>query len=394
MTSASPRTLGDVTLLIEDCLHATASIVDEGFPLIRTPNIGRGRLDLESAYRVSQEIYEKWTRRATPEDNDLILAREATAGNVSIVKNGERVCLGQRTVLIRPNSKEVDPDYLCYFLLAPRQQSALLAGATGVTAAHVNMSDIRKLPLENLPGLDVQRRLGSVLAAYDDLVENNLRRIKLLEESARLLYDEWFVRLRFPGHEHTRAVNGLPKGWEKKELGEFATIIMGQSPKSQFYNQDGEGLPFHQGVSDFGGRFVTHSTHCTVDGRIAQPGDILCSVRAPVGRLNITLDKIVIGRGLSAIRSNSADQSFLYQQLRTHFFKEDIIGSGAIFASVTREQLATQKLLIPPLVLVREFEDTTIAIDRQIECLFRQNQKLKLARNILLPKLMSGEIQV
>ena len=189
-------------------------------------------------------------------------------------------------------------------------------------------------------------------------------------------------------------MNGVPEGWERKKLADLAAILMGQSPKSQYYNEHGEGLPFHQGVSDFGERFVTHSTYCTVTGRVAQPGDILCSVRAPVGRLNITLDKIVIGRGLSAIRSTRANQSFLFQQLRSHFFKEDLIGSGAIFASVTKEQLQAQELLTPPPLLIREFEDVSAPIDQQIEILFRKNQKLKQARDILLPKLISGEVEI
>ena len=216
-----PQTLQSVCLFIVDCLHSTAPVVDDGYPLIRTPNIGRGRLDLNGAFRVTQETYDEWTRRAVPQDGDLIFAREATAGNVAIVKNGEKVCLGQRTVLIRLDPDKVDRDFLCYYLLAPQQQGFLLSGATGVTAAHVNMKDIRRLPLFRLPKSAVQRCVGALLAAYDDLIENNRRRMALLEEAARLLYREWFVRLRFPGYKHTRIVDGVPEGWERKALGDF-----------------------------------------------------------------------------------------------------------------------------------------------------------------------------
>ncbi len=154
----STATLNDACEFIVDCLHATAPTQEEGFPLIRTPNIGKGRLDLNGVYRVSEETYQAWTRRAVPESGDLILAREAPAGNVAIVKNGERVCLGQRTVHLRPDRSKVDPDFLCYFLLAPLQQGRLLAGETGATAKHVNMKDIRKLSLEGLPSLAAQKR--------------------------------------------------------------------------------------------------------------------------------------------------------------------------------------------------------------------------------------------
>jgi len=240
----------------------------------------------------------------------------------------------------------------------------------------------------------VQRKIADILSTYDDLIENNRRRMSLLEESARLLYQEWFVRLRFPGHGHTRIVDGVPMGWEKKTLGELATILMGQSPESKYYNEVGDGLPFHQGVTDFGDRFVSNRVYCSLERRIAEPGDILCSVRAPVGRLNLTLDKIVIGRGLAALRSRTDNQSFLFQQLRTHFFKDDIVGSGAIFASVTRKDFEAQELLTPTPTLVGAFEQVSLPIDQQLRVLFLSNQNLRTARDLLLPKLMNGEVAV
>jgi type I restriction enzyme S subunit len=169
---------------------------------------------------------------------------------------------------------------------------------------------------------------------------------------------------------------------------------MGQSPESKFYNDMGEGLPFHQGVADFGDRFVSNRVFTTANSRIANAGDILCSVRAPVGRLNITLDKIVIGRGLSALRSQSGNQSFLFHQLKTCFFKEDLIGTGAIFASVTKAEFENQRLLTPNTDLIRAFEGVSRPIDDQLRALFLQNQRLQSARDLLLPRLMSGEIAV
>ena len=112
----------DVCEFIVDCPHSTAQDEGRGYPLIRTPNIGKGRFNLDGVHRVSESVYTKRNLRATPQDNDLIFAREAPAGNVAIIKNGEKFCLGQRTVLIRPNPKYVYPDFLTYFLLAPQQQ--------------------------------------------------------------------------------------------------------------------------------------------------------------------------------------------------------------------------------------------------------------------------------
>lgn len=138
------------------------------------------------------------------------------------------------------------------------------------------------------PPIETQRRIADILSAYDDLIENNRKQIKLLEEAAQRLYKEWFVDLRFPGHEHTKIVDGVPEGWGIKPLSSIADVIMGQSPKSEFYNQTGEGLPFHQGVGSYGNRFVKDETYSTAFTRIAESGSILFSVRAPVGRLNIT----------------------------------------------------------------------------------------------------------
>ncbi|MBU1395221.1 MAG: restriction endonuclease subunit S [Gammaproteobacteria bacterium] len=262
-------------------------------------------------------------------------------------------------------------------------------------ATQDNLSQEKLLSLEfNIPWVDEQTRIADMLSAYDDLIENNRRRMALLEESARLLYREWFVRLRFPGHEHTRIIDGVPVGWGRKSLGELANITMGQSPESKFYNETGEGLPFHQGVADFCDRFVKHRIYCSVQNRIAEAGDILCSVRAPVGRLNITMDKVVIGRGLAALRSKTGNQSLLFQQLRAHFFKEDLIGAGAIFASVTKKEFEAQKILNPTVPLTTAFEEVTSQIDEQLRVLTLQNQKLRTARDLLLPRLMSGEIAV
>jgi type I restriction enzyme S subunit len=264
---------------------------------------------------------------------------------------------------------------------------------TGATVDRIPLERFPSFPAA-LPRLPVQQRIANILSAYDDLIENNRRRMALLEEAVRQLYREWFVRLRFPGHEHTRIVNGVPEGWERVQLGELAEITMGQSPESEHYNEDGDGLPFHQGVTDFGNRFVTHRIYSTALNRVADAGDILCSVRAPVGRLNVTLDRIVIGRGLAALRSETGHQSLLLQQLHAHFFKEDLIGGGAIFASVTKKEFSAQELLEPPERLKRAFEEMTVPCDGQIRLLHLQNQQLRAARDLLLPRLMSGEIAV
>ena len=385
--------LQDVCELIADCPHSTAKDEGEGYPLIRTPNIGKGRLILEGVHRVSKEVYERRNSRATPRVDDIICAREAPAGNAAIILEGQRVCLGQRTVLIRPNIDSVYPKFLVYYILAPQQQYKLLGGANGATVAHVNLPIIRSMTID-LPAMDVQVKMAEILSAYDNLIDNNRRQIVLLEEAAQRLYREWFVDLRFPGYENTKIVDGVPEGWEEKQLSDFADVVMGQSPKSEFYNKEKRGLPFHQGVGSYGDRFVKDETYSTAYTRVVEAGSILFSVRAPVGRLNLTKHRVVIGRGLSAINHKDGLQSFLYYLLKGRFFKDNIIGNGSIFASINKEELLSQAFLIPTHDVVRKFDHISSAIDRRIDALDVQTKMLMEARDRLLPKLMSGEIAV
>jgi len=180
------KSLDELCEFIVDCEHKTAPIQEDGIPSIRTPNIGRGYFILDGVNRVSDATYDAWTRRAIPEPGDLILAREAPVGNVAVIPDDLKCCLGQRTVLIRPKRKDIDADYLCYLLLTPALQADLLGKSGGATVHHLNLKDIRALPISDLPELDKQRAQASVIKHYDDLIETNRRRITLLEESARL----------------------------------------------------------------------------------------------------------------------------------------------------------------------------------------------------------------
>jgi type I restriction enzyme S subunit len=172
--------------LIVDCEHKTAPTQAHGIPSIRTPNIGKGRLILENVNRVSEETYREWTRRAEPLGGDLILAREAPAGNVAIIPDGLRVCLGQRTVLIRPRADVFEPSFLAFLLLEPRTQAKLLEHSRGATVQHVNMKDIRALDVGALPPLEDQRLIASSLW---DLEAETQRLARLYERKLGALED-------------------------------------------------------------------------------------------------------------------------------------------------------------------------------------------------------------
>ncbi len=164
---AKRKPLAELCDLIVDCEHKTAPIQQEGIPSIRTPNIGKGKLLLNGVNRVSEKTYKTWTQRAEPSPGDLILAREAPAGNVAVIPENMRVCLGQRTVLIRPKADVLEPTFLAFLLLEPKTQATLLAHSRGATVQHVNMKDIRALDVGAIPSLEVQRSIVSTLLSFD-----------------------------------------------------------------------------------------------------------------------------------------------------------------------------------------------------------------------------------
>ena len=180
----SPNTLTDVTELIVDCEHKTAPTQDTGIALVRTPNIKKGELDLDTAKRISEETYEVWTRRGKPASCDLILAREAPAGNVGIVPQGQKVCLGQRTVLIRANRELITPQYLCYFLLHPEVQSSLLSKSTGATVEHVNLKDIRSMPVPRLPPIPSQIK---AVSSFENMLRQRKKLIDAINQKKQLV---------------------------------------------------------------------------------------------------------------------------------------------------------------------------------------------------------------
>ena len=159
----------DVCELIVDCPHSTAKDEGQGIPLVRTPNIGKGRLDLAGVHRVSETVYIQRIERATPMAGDLILAREAPVGNVALIMPDQKVCLGQRVVLIRPDQEKADAAFLTYYLLSEEVQYRLKNNANGAVVAHLNMNEIRNLEID-LPVISVQKRIASILSSLDDKI--------------------------------------------------------------------------------------------------------------------------------------------------------------------------------------------------------------------------------
>lgn len=382
--------LDDICEFIIDCPHTTAPDEGMGYPLIRTPNIGKGRLILNGVHRVSEKVYRQRIQRGTPQYDDLIFAREAPAGNVAIIKNSEKVCLGQRTVLLRPDKNKVCPDYLVYYILAPTQQNKLLGTANGATVAHVNLPVIRNMKVE-LPPLEVQETIAKYISTYDYLIENNQKQIKLLEEAAQRLYKEWFVDFRFPGYEDTPIVDGVPEGWKKERLVDIATILFGYPFDSSLFNSSGHGTPIVRIRNIPGGITDDYTTETADEQYLIHNGDILVGMD---GEFHINSwsgnDAYLVQRSCCFRPNNLNMKGWLlwaiYEPIK--YFEKTVV--GATVSHLGKKHIDTIKLITAPNQLYEPF--TAIFNERQT--LLNQNRKLIEARDRLLPKLMSGEIEV
>lgn len=393
-------TIGQLAEIIDGDRGKNYPKQDEFYPqgyclFLNTGNVTKEGLIFEENQFIMKEKDEA-LRKGKLKRGDIVYTTRGTVGNAGYYNSSvpyENVRINSGMVILRSNGEIVDARFLYQILKSEYYRPYFKQYCTGSAQPQLPIKNFSQIYL-NVPDIKTQHRIADILSVYDDLIENNQKQIKLLEEAAQRLYKEWFVDLRFPGQKNTKIVDGVPEGWDEKTLSQVANVIMGQSPKSEFYNSEKKGLPFHQGVGSYGVRFVMDDIYSTSYTRIAEPDSILFSVRAPVGRLNITKNKVVIGRGLAAINQTDGCQSYLYYLLKNRFFKDNIVGNGSIFASVSKDELLNQKFLIPERNLMTQFEKIVSHMDKQIENLDSKNKKLIEARDRLLPKLMSGEVEV
>ena len=397
--------LKDITELIVDCPHSTANDEGKGYPLVRTPNIGKGRLVYQGMHRVSEEVYNKRNQRAVPQENDLIFAREATAGNVALIQKGEKVCLGQRTVLIRPNKSLVDPAYLTYLLLAPKQQYNLLGTANGATVAHVNLPTIRNLKLE-LPDLEIQHRIATILSRYDTLIENYQKQIKLLEEAAQRLYKEWFVELRFPRHENTKMVDGLPDGWERKKIDDVCvSISSGSTPSRNNKNYWENGTIKWVKTKELqDGWILDTEEYITQDGynnsstKMFPENTVLMAIYASptLGRLGVLATECCCNQAALGLIADDAKISWQWLFWKLYELRDDFnsIARGAGQQNISGIVVKNKVIVVPDKPIIDAFTSAVSKMFEKQKNISYQIRLLAEARDRLLPRLMGGGMEV
>lgn len=368
-------------------------------PLVKGSVVAPGHLVWKGCERLNHTLARDFDKYRLHE-GDVILALdrpwiEAGLKFAWIKKTDPTALLVQRVARLR-GGPTLDTTFLRY-LIASRAFSDYVAPiTTGVNVPHLSPSQVAAFRFA-LPPVKTQRKIASVLSVYDELIENNSRRIELLEEMAQRIYREWFVDYRYRGHDDESGLDGerqqLPASWRERHLRELGTITMGQSPPSSSYNTTGDGLPFHQGVGTFGEHFPVLTKYSRRGDRLAEPGDVLLSVRAPVGRINIADRKMILGRGLCSIRGNDAPTLFLLYALKHVFQEEDSMGGGSIFNAVTKKDVEEISILWPGRELVQAFAGRAGDTNALIANLTKANSVLRASRDLLLPQLISGKLE-
>ena len=242
-----------------------------------------------------------------------------------------------------------------------------------------------------------QHRIASILSSLDQKIELNNKINDDLEEMAQAIFKNWFVDFEpFKDGKFVDSELGMiPEGWKVGRLEDIAEITMGQSPAGNSLNENREGMMFYQGSSDFGFRFPSIRVFTTEPKRLAVANSVLFSVRAPVGDINVAKEECCIGRGVASIKSKSSHDSYLFYTMKSlHKLFDSFDGEGTVFGSINKKTLSAIQILLPSEGIVEQFNDVASSFDNRIRCLSEESSRLSTLRDTLLPRLMSGEIEV
>lgn len=375
------------TYTMEDALEAiidyrgkTPKKSEKGIPTLSAKSVKNNHIDYDSCYYISSDEYKRFMVRGLPQIGDVLLTTEAPLGMVAQLDRND-VGIAQRLLTLRGKQGILDNEYLLYYLQSPIGQALLRARETGTTVTGIKQSEFRKIQID-IPDIENQRKIGGILRGLDDKIAVNNSINKNLEQQAQAIYQQMFI-------------DNASSDWAEGILSNIADITMGQSPSGSSYNEDGNGTIFFQGRAEFGFRFPTVRLYTTEPKRMACANDTLMSVRAPVGDLNVAHTDCCIGRGLAAIHSKNNHQSFVLYTMFSLKKQLDVFnGEGTVFGSINRSSLNEMPILIPSSEKLAEFEALVAPMDATIRSNYDEICRLDQLRDTLLPKLMSGELDV
>lgn len=390
--------------LVTDGTHDSPTLQKEGVPFIKGKHISGGTIDFSSCDFISHEDHEAACKRVRPQRGDILFSNIGSVGDTSVVMDDREFSI-KNVALFRPNRHKIDQKYFYYIVLSPEFRENVMNVRSGSAQPFISLVNLRAFEVSYHEDRSEQQRIAGILSAYDELIENSQRRIRLLEEMARALYLEWFVYFRFPGHEKIPCVASplgeIPKGWEVKKLGDVAEVNRAQinprtAPEEVHYIDISSVSP---------GQINNITTYAFADApgrarRIVQHGDVLWSCVRPNRRSHVQVmqpaPNTIASTGFAVLTATKVPFTFLYFATTS----DDFVGyltnnaTGAAYPAVTAGTFEKADLLIPPAPLLKKFDEVTIPMAEQIHVLHCKIQNLRRTRDLLLPRLMSGQVNL
>ena len=307
--------------------------------------------------------------------------------------------------LLKPDLTKIDPNFLYYLLPTKYVKTQLGSAAQQTKIRHTSPLKIMDCYVY-LPELALQKKIGSFFSKIDKKIQINKKQIETLKSLAKTIYDYWFVQFDFPNEEgrpykssggkmvwNEELKREIPEYWTVKNLSEVSDIVMGCSPKGDTINTAGDGLLFFQGASDFGNVYPIETAYTTAPIRIAKKGDLMISVRAPVGDINFTLTRCCIGRGLAAISTDKLSKSYLWCFLNNQKAHFSILNRiGTTFGCLSKNDLYKIKIVLPTKNVYNNFISITEPLEKSIRLAHLENTNLTKLKSFLLPLLMNGQV--
>ena len=417
------RTLGDICDEVKGIIQTgpfgsqlhKSDYKSEGIPVVMPKNIIEDKISIEEIARIGKEDVERLSQY-TLQKGDIVYGRRGDIGRRALIKHEQTGWLcGTGCIKISLKSVSIlDPSFLYYYLGQTEIVSWIYNQAIGATMPNLNTSIIRSIPI-TYPYLNEQKKIASILYNYDDLIENNTRRIEILEEMAKLIYEEWFVKFRFPGHENIKMISSdlgeIPEGWKIIRVGDLLrSLESGSRPKGGVGDLE-NGVPsigaeniIGLGIYDFSKeKYVSFEFFNKMKKGIVKHKDVLLyKDGAQIGRKTMFRDsfphkKCCINEHVFILRAKDQSyQNYLYFWLDLNLMTENIknLNSNAAQPGINQEDVKSLPILVPPAEIVLKIDRILEQILNQIFVLAKKNRNLRKTRDLLLPKLISGEIDV
>lgn len=383
--------LGDVCKSIADGDHQAPKKQESGVPFITISNIdSNNRIDFKNCLYVSEEYYDAINDKRKATKDDILYSVVGSFGVPVLIKENIKFAFQRHIAILRPDKAKIFPAFMYYCMLAREFYLQADSVAIGSAQRTITLGALNNMQLA-LPPLLIQQRIASILSAYDDLIENNQKQIKLLEEAAQRLYKEWFVDLRFPGHESVMVVDGVPEGWKKEKLIDISDVQYGYAFNGSLFNSDGKGMPIIRIRDIPSGVTSDYTTEEAPQDYIVNNGDILIGMD---GEFHINSwcgpSAYLVQRTCMLKPKEKFMQGWLLQAIYNpiKFFEKTIV--GATVAHLGKKHIDSIELLVGSRGLYDPFGN----LFHRRQMLLNQISSLREARDRLLPKLMSGEIEV